>query len=184
MTSIAQDETAGSAGAITEQRTAGLLARQVEVDLHSREAFEMLGLGEAIVGLKGDLRTLRLEKEDLRFDRDRYRASAAQTQSKLSQALRELDQNRVSREELGQLRGEVVQLARDCEARVIHERDSMTEQVRNVTQAHHAELAALRAQHELEKTAMRDEFHDRLRQVVVSLAGECAAKIRNETPGA
>jgi hypothetical protein len=201
MTSMAQDETAGPAGAIAEQRTAGLPSRQIEVDLHSREAFEMLRLGEAIVSLRGDLRTLRLEKEDLRFDRDRYRASAAQTQSKLVQALRELDQNRISQEEMGRARGEIVQLARDCEARVLaerhavqeqihqlmreneerinHERHAAEERIRSITQSHHEQIVALSDRHEQEIAAMREESDNRLRQATVSLALECAKKTGN-----
>lgn len=63
--------------------------KQVGVDTRSREAFELLKLGEAICNLQVDQRKMRLNAEDMRFERDRYKASAAAFQDKLAVALNE-----------------------------------------------------------------------------------------------
>lgn len=62
---------------------------RVGIDVRSREAFELLKLGEAICNLQVDQRKMRLNAEDMRFERDRYKASAAEFQKKLSAALDE-----------------------------------------------------------------------------------------------
>ena len=77
--------------------------RQVEVDTRSREAFELLKLGEAICNLQVDQRKMRLSAEDMRFERDRYKASAAAFQDKLVAALNENARLRDLREVLGTL---------------------------------------------------------------------------------
>ncbi|MGO4168385.1 hypothetical protein [Novosphingobium sp. YAF33] len=63
--------------------------KQVGFDTRSREAFELLKLGEAICNLQVDQRKMRLNAEDMRFERDRYKASAAAFQDKLTAALNE-----------------------------------------------------------------------------------------------
>lgn len=64
-------------------------AKQVTSDTRSREAFELLKLGEAICSLQVDQRKMRLSVDDIRFERDRYKASAAAFQQKLTDALNE-----------------------------------------------------------------------------------------------
>ena len=63
--------------------------RQIDLDTHSLDAFEMLRLGEVISNLQADQRKMRLAAEDMRFERDRYKASAASFQDKLTEALNE-----------------------------------------------------------------------------------------------
>jgi len=63
--------------------------KNVTSDTRSREAFELLKLGEAICSLQVDQRKMRLSVEDLRFERDRYKSSAAAFQNKLNDALHE-----------------------------------------------------------------------------------------------
>ncbi|WP_336975217.1 hypothetical protein [Sphingobium aromaticiconvertens] len=77
--------------------------RQVGVDTRSREAFELLKLGEAICNLQVDQRKMRLSAEDMRFERDRYKASAAAFQDKLVAALNENARLRDLREVLSAL---------------------------------------------------------------------------------
>lgn len=74
--------------------------KQVGVDTRSREAFELLKLGEAICNLQVDQRKMRLNAEDMRFERDRYKASAAAFQDKLNAALNENTRLRDLREVL------------------------------------------------------------------------------------
>ncbi|WP_156106135.1 hypothetical protein [Sphingobium sp. ba1] len=77
--------------------------KQVGVDTRSREAFELLKLGEAICNLQVDQRKMRLNAEDMRFERDRYKASAAAFQDKLAAALNENGRLRDLREVLATL---------------------------------------------------------------------------------
>jgi hypothetical protein len=77
--------------------------KQVGVDTRSREAFELLKLGEAICDLQADQRKMRLSAEDMRFERDRYKASAAAFQDKLAAALNENGRLRDLREVLATL---------------------------------------------------------------------------------
>lgn len=63
--------------------------RQMDVETRGHEAFELLRLGELIGNLQTDQRKMRLDAEDMRFERDRYKASAASFQDKLAEALNE-----------------------------------------------------------------------------------------------
>ncbi len=155
---MVQDGDRGSVEPKSEPPAAGNPSRQVGIDVRSRDAFELLKLGEAIVTLQADLRNLRLEKEDLRFDRNRYQASAAQYQSKLTSALAELDQARVYRDEAGRTRREVVILAQEFEDRLSHERN---------------EITALRAD-------LKAEYDHRLRDEIRSLSREIGNQLERE----
>lgn len=143
-------------------------SRQVGVDVRSRDAFELLKLGEAIVNLQSDLRSLRLEKEDLRFERNRYQASAVQYQERLIRALDELDQVRSNYEETRDIRREVVSLAREFSERLRCERNKIPEHRYEERLQH--EISALRAE-------LKAEYDNRLRHEIVSLSRECAAKL-------
>jgi small-conductance mechanosensitive channel len=74
--------------------------RQARVDTRSREAFELLKLGEAICKLQVDQRKMLRSTEDMRFERDRFKSSAASFQDKLFEALNENTRLRDLREVL------------------------------------------------------------------------------------
>ncbi|MDO6413669.1 hypothetical protein Q4F19_04670 [Sphingomonas sp. BIUV-7] len=97
-------------------------ASQVKRDVWSRDALELLKLGEAIVDLRADQRSLRLEKEELRFERDRLRSAVGELQSKLTVTLADLDQALREREAMDDLRREIEKIAREYEARLEEER--------------------------------------------------------------
>jgi len=77
--------------------------KHVGIDTRSREAFELLKLGEAICNLQTDQRKMRLNSDDMRFERDRYKASAASFQDKLTESLKENARLRDLREVLRSL---------------------------------------------------------------------------------
>jgi hypothetical protein len=166
-----QDGDRDSAEMTNGQSAMASPSRHVGVDVRSRDAFELLKLGEAIVNLQSDLRRLQLEKEDLRFDRNRYQASAVQYQEKLLRALNELDQARSNYEETRDIRREVVGLAREFAKRLECERNKISEDIYEERRQH--DLEVLRAE-------LKAEYDNRLRHEIVSLARECAAKLVNQ----
>jgi len=94
--------------------------KMIGVDTRSREAFELLKLGEAICSLQADQRRMRLDADDMRFERDRYKASAAAFQDKLAEALNENARLRDLREVLqtfshqqAESEGRIAELLRD-----------------------------------------------------------------------
>lgn len=89
----AQNETSSTPPAVAKMK-------QVGIDTRSREAFELLKIGEAICNLQVDQRRMRMDAEDMRFERDRYKASAAAFQDKLAAALTENNRLRDLREVL------------------------------------------------------------------------------------
>ena len=155
---------------VTESPTTGASPRRLEVDVRSRDAFELLKLGEAIVDLQADLRNLRLEKEDLRFERERYKASAADYQGKLISALEELDAARSFREEAEQLRREVVAIAKEFRGKLADQLQWAAEQQLELQRNHDDLLVAQNKAHE-----------GRLREVVTTLKSDYESLLRDET---
>ena len=173
---------------VTESPTTGASPRRLEVDVRSRDAFELLKLGEAIVGLQADLRNLRLEKEDLRFERERYKASAADYQGKLISALEELDAARSFREEAKQLRREVVTIANEFQGKLADELQSAAEKQRELQRSQNDSLVAQNAekQRELQRVhhdllvAQNKAHEGRLREVVATLQSDYESLLRDE----
>jgi len=114
--------TAPSEAAVAEDRTKEVIVKELTVpaepkgatapakemkravvDTRSRQEFEALNLGDALKKLQIEQRMMRLNADDLRFERDRYKASAAAFQEKLSIALDENARLRDVRSLLGVL---------------------------------------------------------------------------------
>ena len=134
--------------------------KQVEVDTRSREAFELLKLGEAICNLQADQRKMRLNAEDMRFERDRYKASAAAFQDKLAAALNENNRLRDLREVLATLSIETSAALAERESELarlvaaLNESDIRLAMMHQDNERLQTELAASREQAE----AIRQEY--------------------------
>lgn len=176
-----QDSSALQTGAITESKAKLATSRRLEVDVRSRGAFELLELGEAIVSIRSDLRDLRLEKDDLRFERDRYKAAAADFQKKLVGALNDLDLARSFHEEAEQLRRDIVVLAKEFRERFV--RDHNTAQLNSENRLR-GTVASLKAAHEVELqkavASLKAEHEVELRRTVESLGSEHELELRGE----
>ena len=162
-----QDSPAPSVGAITDSKAASPAARRIDVDVRSRDAFELLKLGEAIVAIKTDMRSLRLEKEDLRFERDRYKTAATDYQRKLVGALDDLDRARSIGEGAEQVRRDVLVLAAEFKERLAREQSVAIDQNAQIKYLHDQNIAQATV------------YEDRLRETVASLNAEHEAALHD-----
>ena len=148
--------------------------------MRSRDAFELLELGEAIVSIRSDLRDLRLEKDDLRFERDRYKAAATDFQQKLVGALDDLEKARSFYEEAEQLRRDLVALAKEFKERFAQDRNTAKIDYENYLRA---TVASLKEEHKVEQRltleALRAEHQLELRREIIALANDCKNKLSN-----
>ncbi|NWK96313.1 hypothetical protein DM806_11700 [Sphingobium lactosutens] len=131
--------------------------RQMEIEARGRETFELLKLGDLIANLQKDQRKMRLDAEDMRFERDRYKASAASFQEKLVEALNENARLRDLREILKSLAAQM---------------ESAKEQRESED---HLRIENARLVHELEQSRVQAE---QMRQAFVDIAQGLVAEVR------
>jgi hypothetical protein len=131
--------------------------RKMDIDTRNRETFELLKLGEVIGNLQTDQRKMRLNAEDMRFERDRYKASAASFQEKLVEALNENARLRDLREVLKTLAAQME------EAKGQRESDE------------HLRLENARLTHELLESRAQAE---QMRQAFITIAQSLVDEVR------
>lgn len=154
---------------VAQHTTASASSTTVEIgtDTRSRDAFEILQLGEAVFQLQREQRKLRLAAEEMRFERDRYRASAEAFQGKLAEALAENSRLRDLREALRALAADGSDASeRDRLIQSLHN----SELQRNTLQGEHErlleEMTSSRAQAVQDQQILLDIAQDLISQLI------------------